>query len=420
MIRNHLVDDQRISPCETTFMTKKFLKFKFALFVIFILCSCQMKAKKWASDDLILSDQATLSFAEKLSEDQVAEDIDFLIFALSNGYGGRQYVPSDSFSQAITALKGISNPATMAEFHDRIDESLFIVPDNHMSAYYMGSVSKKRRNQNQLDVGHVGANNIKDPKKIWETRIDQVGKKKVLYISITDFPDNESDIWKGFIESASALKKNADSIVIDLRGNSGGDDTKGMELAQLLFGHPFEHPISKQYRSQTPETLALAVNKIKVQMINKKIQNQQVPPYLVQDFDDSKASYNMALNGQLPLEYTRTGKGGGKRSDPVTGFKKPIYILMDRVCASSCEFTIAAFEWNKYVKRVGENTNGTFHFSNVGMAVLPNSKIKVNIPTQYSEYYDKRFIERIGLTPDIKVSAGDDAYEVTKKILNGH
>jgi len=401
-------------------MWTKFLKFKFALIAIFVLCSCQTKPKKWTSDNLIISDQATLNFADKLSEDQVAEDINFLIFALSNGYGGRQYVPGDSFSQAITALKGISKPATVAEFHDRIDESLFIIPDNHMTAYYMGNVSKKRRSQNELDIGHVGANNIKDTKKNWETRIDRVGKKKVLYISITEFPDSDNDVWAGFIASASALKEKADAIVIDLRGNSGGDDTKGMELAELLFGHPFEHPIIKQYRSQTPETLALAVTKIKVGMINKKKQKVEIPPYLVKEFENTEEQYKLALSGQLPPEYIRTGKGGGKRSDPITGFKKPIYILMDRVCASSCEFTIAAFEWNEHVKKVGENTNGTFHFSNVGMAVLPNSKIKVNIPTQYSEYYDHRFIERIGLTPDIKVSAGDDAYEVTKKILNGH
>ncbi|MDG0816495.1 S41 family peptidase [Bdellovibrio svalbardensis] len=389
------------------------------MITIFVLCSCQTKPKKWTSDDLIISDQVSLNFAEKLSANQAAEDIDFLIFALSNGYGGRKYVPGDSFSKAITALKDISKQATMAEFHDRIDESLFIIPDNHMAAYYMGNVSKKRSEQKQLDVGHVGANNIKDPNKFWETRIDRVGKKKVLYISITEFPDRQSEEWTGFIPSASALKKNADAIVIDLRGNIGGDDTKGMELAQLLFGHPFEHPISKQYRSQTAETLALAVTKNKVQIINKKIQKLQIPPYLENGLDNTKEQYNLALSGQLPPEYIRTDKGGGKRSDPVTGFKKPIYILMDRACSSSCEFTIAAFEWNKYVTKVGENTNGTFHFSNAGMVVLPNSKIKVSIPTQYSEYYDHRFIERIGLKPEIKVSEGDDAYEVTKKVLNG-
>lgn len=391
----------------------------FVLITALILCSCQtVKIKKWTPDDIIISDQssvASLTFPPALSSNQAAEDIDFLIFALSKGYGGRQYAPGDSFSKAITALKRVSYASTLAEFHDQIDEALFLIPDNHLMAYYKGNVSKKRREQKK--TGHVGTNNIRNAKKIWETRIDRVGNKKVLYISIVNFPDSQSEMWNGFITSVSAQIKFANSIVIDLRGNSGGDDAKGMELAQLLFGHPFEHPIKRQYRSQTPETLALTINRLKLEVINLKYDGLKIPEYIVSELDKSKELYSEASNGQLSPEFVRTDKGTGNRSDPITGYKKPIYILMDRSCGSSCEFTIAAFEWHDYAKKVGENTNGTFHFSNAGIAVLPNSKIKVMIPTQYSEYYDRRFIERIGFSPDIRVSIGDDAYAVTKKII---
>ena len=41
----------------------------------------------------------------------------------------------------------------------------------------------------------------------------------------------------------------------------------------------------------------------------------------------------------------------------------------------------------------------------------------MDIPSQFSEFYDNRFVERIGLTPDIKVLAGEDAYEVVKKLI---
>ena len=40
------------------------------------------------------------------------------------------------------------------------------------------------------------------------------------------------------------------------------------------------------------------------------------------------------------------------------------------------------------------------------------------VPSQYSEYYDHRFIERVGFTPDIQVSPDNDAYDVIKKIVN--
>lgn len=391
------------------------------LLLTVFFCSCQtLQSKKWTSNDLIISDQETidsLRFPKSISPAQAQQDIDFLVFALTRGYGGRNYAPQDSFAKAIAVLKNISNPTTLADFHDQIDAALFLIPDNHLMAYYKGNVSQKRRDYEQVSTGKVGVNNISDPKNIWETRIDRIGKKKVLYISIVRFPDYESSIWKGFLKAVSTKMKSADSIVYDLRGNSGGDDSIAMDLAEVLFGHRFEHAIKNQYRSQTPETLALTMNRTKLDIINLKYDKQPIPDYLTADLTRTKALYDKALSGQLPPEFIRNNKGGGSRTEPVTGYKKPIYILMDRSCGSSCEFSIAAFEWNKYVKKIGENTNGTFHFSNAGLVVLPNSKIKVIIPTQYSEYYDRRFIERIGLTPDFAASPGDDAYEVAKKII---
>lgn len=376
----------------------------------------------WTSEDLIVSEQATfasLAFPKSITSVQAAEDVDFLIFALSNAYGGRLYAPKDSFPKAVEKLKSISTTSTLTEFHNDIDEALFLIPDNHLMAYYNGKVSKKRQDDIASSVGRVGSNNISDPKKVWETRIDRLKNKKILYISIVRFPLKEDQVWNGFISSVSTLMKKADSIVIDLRGNSGGDDSKGMKLATVLFGHPFEHPIKRQYRSQTPETIALLTNRFAIPIINlEKQDSQKLLEPLMKDLNESKDRYNRSLKGQIPAEFIRTDKGLGNRADSITGYKKPIYILMDRSCGSSCEFTIAAFEWHSYAKKVGENTNGTFHFSNAGVTVLPNSKFKIIIPSQYSEYYDKRFIERIGLSADVKVVPGEDAYEATKKIIS--
>lgn len=398
-----------------------------AMIGLLIFCGCQTiktKTRTWTSGDVMISDQApfeSLAFPKTISPGQAAEDIDFLIYILSKAYGGRGYVPVDSFVKAIAALKKISNPSTLLEFHNQIDEALFLIPDNHMRAVYKGRVSKKRSDyEEETSKGHVGDKNFKNSEKIWEIRVEKIGKKKVLYISFVRFPSTENSIWNGFISSVTAQLKHADSVVMDLRGSLGGDDAKGMELAELFFGHPFEHGIKRQYRSQTPETVALLTNNYIIPMINMKYLGEKNSDDLLKGRDESKERYIRAIKGEIPTEFIRTDKDRGSRSDPVTGYKKPIYILMDRVCSSACEYTIAAFQWNNYVKRVGENTNGTFHFSNAGVAVLPNSKFKIYIPTQYTEYYDHRFIERIGLTPDIKVPAGGDAYEVVKKLIRGY
>jgi len=390
----------------------------------FIFCSCQTATtRKWTSDDLVVSEKASfesLVFPKSISASQVAEDIDFLIYALSNGYGGRKYVPQDSYAQAIKALEDISDISSVEEFHTKIDEALFLIPDNHLSAVYRGRTSKKRQNYDEENkLGRVGANNISDASKIWETRIDQVQNKKVLYISFTRFRSDKKDVWGGLITSIKSKMKHANFIVIDLRGSLGGSDSISIEMAKVLYGRAFEHGIKNQYRSLAPETLALFINESTIPIINMKADGTKAPAQFFDELNESKERYNKALKGELPAEYIRTDKGGavGNRSDPVTGYKKPIYILTDRVCKSACEFTAAAFEWHPTAKRVGENTEGTFHFSNAGLLVLPNSKFKIYIPTQYTEYYDRRFIERTGLAPDIKVPIGSDAYEVVKQLI---
>jgi C-terminal processing protease CtpA/Prc len=88
-----------------------------------------------------------------------------------------------------------------------------------------------------------------------------------------------------------------------------------------------------------------------------------------EELSETKERYNRALKGELSAEYIRTDKGGaiGNHSAPIAGYNKPIYILTDRLCTSACEFTAAAFESHPTAKRVGENTEGTFHFSNAGL-----------------------------------------------------
>lgn len=109
-----------------------------SLFVIgvFILSSCQIKPQKaLTSEDLVVSDQSTvdsMAFPKTITSTQKAEDIDFLIFALSEAYGDRQHAPENSFGKAIAALKQIPHTETLADFHDQIDEVLFSILDNHM------------------------------------------------------------------------------------------------------------------------------------------------------------------------------------------------------------------------------------------------------------------------------------------------
>ncbi len=47
--------------------------------------------------------------------------------------------------------------------------------------------------------------------------------------------------------------------------------------------------------------------------------------------------------------------------------------------------------------------------------MLPNSKIQIQIPTHYNEYFDKRFREKIGIKPDIEVPSAKMPIDLFRK-----
>jgi C-terminal processing protease CtpA/Prc len=261
----------------------------------------------------------------------------------------------------------------------------------------------------------AGQNAISDPKKVWEVRIDKIGNKKILYVSITSFPSSRDLAWNGFIESVKAHLRESSVMVIDLRGNGGGDDAKGYELAELAFGGKFDHPVNREYFSQTPETFIIAANGRRLQALYLKNQNASVPSYFAALHQEAMAKYQLAIEGKLPAEQVIFEEPKNHKFNPRTGYNKPIFILMDGGCGSSCESTIDAFETNPRVRKVGVHTIGMIHFGNVGALVLPNSKIHVQMATKYDEYFDKRFIERSGIKPNLEVPPGEDAYKFLLK-----
>jgi len=165
----------------------------------FGLLSCQSKPKySWTSNDLIISDSTPLVAPSGiLPNEDIERDKSYLIYALSEGYGGRKYVPDSKLRAALKAIRGIYGPMTVEEFRDRVDEALLIIPDNHLVARVNGSASKTR--QKTYKKGMVGKNAISQRTKIWEVKQKKHNGREYLYVSITRFPSHKDKLWNDFI-----------------------------------------------------------------------------------------------------------------------------------------------------------------------------------------------------------------------------
>jgi len=383
---------------------------------IFVICflliaiGCQTPSpKKLRPQDLLINENEKILHPSTLSSEEASADSQFLIYTLENGYGGRNFIPEGLFPKAINKIKEINGPLKIEDFKNRIDEALLVIPDNHLNARLNGEASPARKASVRLST--VGANAISDKNRTWEVRNIPIGPKKALYISITTFPSEKDKVWTGFLEEVSKRLLKSDAVIIDLRGNNGGDDAYGRKLAFVLYGQDPPDPFTKEYVSQTPETIAIHANYYRLHSLVLKRDGKEVSPYFDEIYQEIMIEFPQALNKEIPTEKVIVRNNQALKTSP--SYTKLIYVLIDNSCISSCEGTVALLEGHPSVITVGENTSGTIHFGDIGFVLLPNSKIAVQIPTTYHERSDGRFIERIGISPKIMVPSGQDALKFT-------
>jgi C-terminal processing protease CtpA/Prc len=302
---------------------------------------------------------------------------------------------------ALSDLTFIAKPMDMCK---KIGEVMSEFPDHHLKAKYRGTFCYKK----QSEIVNVGKN-LNDTKGPWKG----IKTKDGIYtIAISKFTPGK---WPGFLEFADEAMKKAKAIIIDLRGNGGGDDSIGFELAEKLAGQKIETPIAPDVRRNTPETLTIWDNYLNV--LKKNSNNEKMKKQLDIYIKENAQTMKKAFAGKIDEFTTRPTEDTGWKYDKTKGHQGPIYILQDKECGSSGESTIDFFEYFPNVTKVGFNTAGMIHFGNIGIVVLPNSSIQLNMPTKANKYKDARFIEFTGIKPDILLEESQDAYQHVLGIL---
>ena len=378
-------------------------------------CSMALITKQLSPSDLIITTATVLKPPTSLSADEVKEDIELLRYSLERGYVGRKYTAQPTLNAALKGLEEICGSMPPEQLNERIDSILWTIPDNHLKSRLNGQISTTRMAGMRRE--DAGKNAISPNTKIWEVRTDLRNGYKVLYISILSFPFHGDPIWKGFLNKVRAKLKASDFMVLDLRENNGGDDTMGFRLARLCYGNRVDSPLAKQMTCQTPEAIAAWANKFQLAAMQARAKNEKPPAVVAIMHEKAMKKFRLAIKGQIAEERIESVNNNHHKFNSERGYNKPIFILIDGGCCSSGESTVDAFESNPLAIKVGKNTSGMKQFGDVGIILLPHSKIQVQIPTHYNEYTDKRFIEKIGLKPDVETSEDQDAYDLAVKIF---
>lgn len=359
--------------------------------------------------DLLISENREISHKKWLSKAEIDLDIELLIYALEEAYGGRKFIEVHTFKTIIDKLRSLkSNEFSTVDLCDEVGSILAKIPDNHMTTKLRGRRCGHKLSAPRSLVGE----NIYRGKKPWGL----IFKKEIPVFSIKHLPQYEDPSWRGFSESLEKLLNgNPRALIVDLRGNGGGSDARGKEFAQKIFGQDPPQFINMRTERRSAEAKAILRNNWVLRIGHLREIQKKVPDYYHSRLKSASLEFEAALAKGNRDDIVYYFKSKPYRKD--IAFHKPIYLLIDRACASSCEDIVSYFKGHPLAKTVGTNTGGYVQFGNIGTLALKNSGILIQLATDFWEFHDGKRREFIGFTPDIKVEEGKDALEAALQDL---
>lgn len=211
-----------------------------------------------------------------------------------------------------------------------------------------------------------------------------IAGKKIGIIALSKCPQPSDpnydldELCKTFAENY----QNWDAVVLDVRGNEGGNDKVLSFITEKLYGTtPRYH--RQQSMRMTPESKILHSQKIKSPEFLNKLHEM----------------FPNGYQGKILKE---------PEFNEAQGYNRNIYVLTDRRTSSSAEFVCGLCKHPK-AKFIGENTCGCGEYGDTAQVRLPNGGY-LNMGVYKNELFSG-IKEGIGLAPTHPTSVGRDAFD---------
>ena len=238
----------------------------------------------------------------------------------------------------------------------------------------------------------------------WEIGTLKQGNEDILVVSIPNLGfKNDYESWKEFIETFDkAYLENKEKwdkgrVILDVRGNRGGEDKPIDHVAKRLYGN-----LLNTYKRCEIKDTALS-NHFLHQHGAYKPQNYERSGLKAEDL---VVRNNFSGKNQTLFDETVTYYPFNEQ----LGYHGKIDILIDRDVGSSAESAYTSFYHHKNVRYVGENTAGMQQYTQGTFPTPWGGGMRVGV-TKLT-YWDKEGenIEVKGHKPDINCF-GNDAFE---------
>jgi len=232
----------------------------------------------------------------------------------------------------------------------------------------------------------------------------KVLNKDFIYLKLGRFNQENVNKLDSLIKVNRSIIYQSRNLIIDLRGNPGGNAGSSEEMINLIYTNPIIYP-PWQYRS-SPELIEWKRYEIAELVKNdpyKRLKSQQI---LLEQL--------LAHPGQL----VNGGDSIIRTEDSVAHYPERIAFLADERSGSSAEFFIFEGKQSKKVKLFGTNTAGVMDYGETQSLNLSCGKYIISVPWGRNGWIE-RFgfrIDNIGFRPDVQIpSIGQDWVEFVVK-----
>ncbi len=258
----------------------------------------------------------------------------------------------------------------------------------------------------QKQGGALGKNYDGEEFPIWEIGTMKNGNEDVLLVSIYDIAhrDNSYDSWSDFIEKFDEIylddkdKWEKGRIILDVRGNRGGEDKPIDHVAKRLYGNM----VNTYKRCEIKDTPL--GNWILHKHGAFKPQN-----YENDGLKDTDIVQRKCFSGEnrVLFDETQTFYPFNEKE----GYKGRLDVLLCSRVGSSAESAYSSFYHHPNVRYIGENTQGMQQYTQGTFNTPWGGSMRV--AWGKLTYWDKEGgnIEVVGHKPDVNCS-GKDAFDV--------
>jgi len=270
---------------------------------------------------------------------------------------------------------------TAIELFNLLKIAIEPIPDNHLSIRFNGARARMTiKTRLHKDVGQ----NIAGKSTIKAMMMDN----NVAVIGFTGMrkTDEFRDVILAFQKDILPKSK---ALIIDLRGNGGGNSFYSDRFAYFLCGTKISS-MKETYVRTTPEA--------------KKVLQESNP----------EASWsNVPMSEDLQLFST----GEIFEIDKKQAYMKPIFVLTDEHTGSGAEMFLLRMVHHPMVRVIGDNSSGMEVYGNMVFGKLPHSDVFVAVGSNYRILEYDNF-ELHGYKPDIKCKDGTNAFDVALKEIS--